>query len=398
MPFPYDFPFYFHGTGTGARGAYVVFRGPMRVLVYESYSDLTLLDELTERITSMAYTTALHGGFKSCTIRASITLAEGLLYLRRGNLPGRHFKHLQVLEGHQTRWEGRIMPIELAWSRDQVELSLTALGYWSSCRDQRVAVVDYSGGSNTVDSIIKAMLTAECPDISSDQSNIDAAAGAVNLTLAVDTYAQDHIIQALAPLGDSDDNTYDFAIWEDRVPYYAARAVTAVDWEIPLYSIDQGRITQDPAHLRNAADSYDGTTRTAAASDTDSQARYPVRDAVVDVPTGTTAARALDARDRYVSEHKDPQQESTFSISGPVYRRQQFGPEPGGRSAIRAGDVVRITGLTPIADTASLDNLRTFFVVDTSYDALSDVVRITPDRPASTLSVFLARQGVEVTR
>ena len=358
---------------------------------------MTLLDDLSNA-TSLRYTTGLHGGFRQATVEVPMELGHAWLYLAREQLPGRHFNHLVIYEGMELRWEGRIMEAGIAWSGANQSLRLTAMGYWSSMRDQRVATVDYSSGTQTVDAIIKAALTAECPDISSDQTNIAAAAGNVNLTLAVDTFLADHIINSLAPLGDSSDNTYYFAIWENRIPYYSARTVTEIDWEVPLSSIRNGEITQSALQLRNAADAYDGSSRQSAAANADSQALYPVRDQVVSVPSGTTAGRAQDARDRFISERKDPQQSSRFTISGPVFRKATHRTEAGQRAAMRAGDVMRVIGLTASSASIALDNVRTFFILETSYDAMRDEVNVIPDKPPSSLSILLARQGVETKR
>jgi len=371
-----------------------------RVLVYKQHSDLVLLDDLTG-LTSLSYSSALHGGYHLCEVTVPMRLGNAWLYLQREGQKGRHFMHLEVREGAFLRWEGRIMECGVTWGTSMQGLKLTAMGYWSSMRDQRITTVNYSSGSHTVDSIIKAMLTDKCPDISSDQANVDAVAGAVNLTLDVDKYAQDHIIQALAPLGDTSDNQYYFSVYDNRVPFYKARSDQDddVEWEIPLTSIRTGAVTQGAQHLRNGADAYDGTTRTAAGTDADSRTLYPSRDQVVSVPTGTTAARALDARDRFISERQSPQQKSRFVVNGPIFRRKAHSTEPGGRSAIRAGQVVKIIDLIPGgAASPVLDNLRTFFVVQAKYDASRDEVAIIPDRPPSTLETLLARTGIETTR
>lgn len=366
-----------------------------QVIISKSYSELAPVDIFVSELEALRYGTAYNGGFRDCRLTAKLSMDQALPYMRRGNLPGRHFYHLEVRENETLRWAGRIMEPTLRWSRDDLALDLLALGYHSSLRDQRITTVDYSAGSHTVDSIIKAMLTAKCPDISSDQSNIAAVAGAVNLELEADKYTQDHIASLLG-LGDNTGGTYYFGIWEQRVPWLVQRSVDAVDWQVPISSIEQGQISQAAHYLRNKADAYDGTTRTSSASDADTQERYPVRGIVVSVPEGTTAGRAADARDRYISEHKDPQQDSSFAINGPVRQRDAFGAAQGQRSAMRAGDVVQINGLGDEASLSlALDNLGTHYIIATEYDAFTDTVVITPDRNVSALASLLARLGVE---
>lgn len=372
-------------------------RTGLAVRLYKSYSSMTLLADLTGRWTQLSYSTALHGGFRDCTMFIPMGLSEAWLYMQREAQPGRHFTHLLIQEGYETRWEGRVTSCGIEWGGGQLGLSLTALGYWSSLRDKRVTTIDYSAGTNTVDSIIKAMLTAKCPDINADQSGIESVAGNVNMTLLVDSYPQVHILNALAPLGDSAGNVHYAAVWEDRKFYYQARSVSVVDWEVRLRDIAQGSIVQGAEQLRNAGDAYDGTTRTTTATDTESVTLHGVtRDAVVSVPSGTTMARAGDARDRMIAERKEPQQTSTFTIGGDPIQNPRVDPTIGLRSAIRAGDVLKIIDLIPAATASpALDNLRTFYVLETMYDAGRDVVTIVPDRPPNRLDVMLARQGLE---
>ena len=373
-------------------------RSGFRVVVTESYSDLTPLDELTPLIRTLDWSFARPGGAKELHCTVATTIDHAWQYLQ-ADLPGRHFKHIYVQEGPFLRWEGRIMEAGLSWGTTGVALAIKAFGYWSSCRDQRVAVVDYTGGSPTVDSIIKATLTAECPDISSTQDNIAAVAGTVNLTLPVDQYTQDVILESLLPLGDSSDVKYDFWIEDGRVPFLKTRTLSQVDWEVRLQAIASGTISQAAQHLRNGADAYDGTTRQTSSSDADSQTIYPTRDAVVSVPAGTTGARALDAQGAFLEERKDPQQQSRFVITGKLTRTSGINRDWGGRSAIRAGQVLKVVDLLPRAVVSeALDNIRTFYIRETKYDAMRDVVTVIPDRPASSLAVILARQGVELDR
>jgi len=372
----------------------------LSVRLYRKYNDRTLIDISLDAWTSLTYSTAYHGGFKECNLTIPMNQGNAWLYMQREAQPGRHMYHLEIMEGHELRWEGRIMSVGLEWGTAiPHSLALTALGYWNSCYDEIVTMVDYSAGVQTPDGIIKAMLTAYCPAINADQSNIETAIGNVQTVLPVDNYTLDHIVDSLAPMGDTSLNTYYFAIWDDRIPYYAARSVDAIDWEVLMGDIGRGRIVQAAQWLRNGATAFDGTNRTASASDSESESLYTGRNKTVLVPAGTTTAIAENARDRYIEEHKIPQQESSFLVTGDPIQPYRFGPTTGKRSAIRAGQVIKIIDLIPAA-TASpeLDNLRTFFIVETVYDASRDSTTVIPDRPPAQLRVILSRLGIEVGR
>ena len=63
---------------------------------------------------------------------------------------------------------------------------------------------------------------------------------------------------------------------------------------------------------------------------------------------------------------------------------------------MRAGDVVRIQDLVPLtASTPELDDVRTFFIMDTQYEGNADVMRIQPDRKALTMSRAIRRIEIQ---
>ena len=59
---------------------------------------------------------------------------------------------------------------------------------------------------------------------------------------------------------------------------------------------------------------------------------------------------------------------------------------------VRAGQVLRIADLIPYsAAAAELDALRTFYIIETSYDAMTNTLVIVPDRPSRSLITKLVR-------
>ena len=64
---------------------------------------------------------------------------------------------------------------------------------------------------------------------------------------------------------------------------------------------------------------------------------------------------------------------------------------------VRAGDVIRIDDLVPASadlDAVTLDGLRTFHIVETEYDHLSNTLRLQPDLSQRTLARVLQRAGI----
>jgi hypothetical protein len=61
---------------------------------------------------------------------------------------------------------------------------------------------------------------------------------------------------------------------------------------------------------------------------------------------------------------------------------------------VRAGEVIRIQDLVPnSAATPALDDVRTFYIMETDYDADKNVLKIQPDRRRRSLARTLANLG-----
>jgi hypothetical protein len=382
---------------------------PLRVLLHETAAKTTLEADLTSAYTGLTFSTALHGGFRTCTVEVPMKLAMAWQFLRRENLPGYHFHHLSILEDRRIVWEGRLIDITLTITNEFHGVSLSAHGYYASLQDQLYDPADagntnWASGSHVVSDIIKEMLTNKCPDINSDQSGIATTSrdiGGIDLTNRA--YPMTNLIDKLAPLSDSDGSVYHFAIWEDRKPYWTAKAVNQIDVFVYLEDIDSLTLNQTGRFIRNNILPVVGGTEGTAAGDADSQVIYPIRDLALTLPTGLPTNGATDARDAALNDRKLPRQSASFSISGFV-RTTVAASSGAGAGAlvevpkwrVRAGQVLRIQDLVP-ASAASpvLDDLRTFFIRETSYDAVQDVLTVQPDRPAETLGRILNR-GITV--
>lgn len=378
---------------------------PLRVLIHETSAKTTLEADLTGAYTALTFTTTLHGGFSTCNLRVPMRLGEAWQYLRRQNLPGFHFHHLSVLEGARIVWEGRLIDVELSIDSNFHGVNLVAFGYYSSLRDQLydpadAGNTDWTSGSHVVSDIIKEMLTNECPDINTDQGGITTTTRDVaGINLTDRAYPMDNIVDKLAPLSDSDGSVYHFAVWEDRKAYWTARAVSQVDAFVYLQDIATLKLNQTGQFIRNNILPVVGGTEGTAAGDTEAQLLYPVRDLTLTLPTGLPSNGASDARDAALNDRKFPRQSTSFSINGTIYSSVASSSGASGGALIeipkwrvRAGQVIRIQDLVPASAAApALDDVRTFFLRETTYDAVQDTLQVQPDRPAETLSRILAR-------
>jgi len=368
----------------------------------------TLIDDLTDRITNLVFSTALNGGFKQATFKLNMSFDQAWQWLSREGRRGYHFYRFVIYEGHEIVWEGRVSNIKLNVTGANHGIMVTCLGYWAATRDQLYSDDDgsrtdwTSGSGHQIDDIIKELLTSECPDISTDQSNIAAGSrDLAGINLSDRLYPQDYI-NRLTELSDDDGSIWFFAIWENRVPYLFKRTVTAVDWAIYLENVVDLTLEQSVVTLRNAVIPVVGGTEGTTQTDTTGLALYPRREIKVDLQAGTNADTQADSAKMKVAEMASPRQQQGFNIVGRIFA--STAANTGGRLEeaplwrVRAGEVLRIQDLVPSsAATPALDDLRTFYVMGTNYDADRNLLTVQPDRRKKKLTTILGNLGTVQT-
>jgi len=365
-------------------------------------SSPTLIEDLTDKVEGLQFSTALNGGFHSCTFTLATDLGYAWNYLSREGKRGYHFNRITVHEDKILIWEGRIVDIELNILAARHNLKVTAHGYWGSMKDQFYTDsggTDWSSGSgHQMHDIIKEVLDDECPDINSDQTNIDdSSRDLAGIDFTTKEYPQD-IVNKLTDLSDSDGSIWFFAIWEERKPYFFKRAVTQVDYYVWLEDLSDLRLQQSAVQLRNAILPFVGTTEGTTQTDATSLALYPRRELKLSLNTGSNANTQADAAAASAVEKSLPRQQQSFSIDGRVY--SALAGDSGGRLQevplwrVRAGEVIRIQDLVPnSAATPALDDVRTFYIMETDYAADKNVLKIQPDRRRRSLARTLANLG-----
>jgi len=350
-------------------------------------TDDTLQDDLTYKHDRMVFSTRLHGGFAKCRFRLKADLPEAWEWITK-----RLFFRLKITDVLKTLWEGRLEDITLT----SAGVEVTAYGYWASMTD-----VPYTTAYNAnADVVIKAVLTAVCPQIDSDQTNIDATGGPAIDSGAADGYlditAQEIVRKLLKFSDDTNNAKWYFAIWEDRIPYMSARSVSTVNWNARLQDFAEFKLGYRGGDLWNSAYAvYEvggAVARTADANDTDSQTKYGLtRKYAISNLGGVAAGAAQSARDGWLANHKDAWPRLTNMVLG------QYIADTNGRihpsSWVRAGEVLRVMDLVPAsidAGTVSRDALRTYYIVETEYDVERGRLKIVPDTRNKRLSTQLA--------
>jgi hypothetical protein len=377
----------------------------LEVRVYDdNLTSPTMIVDVTDRVSNLMFETALNGGFKACSFKISMSVEEAWNWLSREGKRGYHFYRVTVRDEQILVWEGRIVDIQLLIDSTVHHITITCLGYWSACHDQfytSTGNTDWSSGSNHfMHEIVTEMLTEECPDINSDQSNLEEAdVDLAGIDLSVKEYPQRRI-NDLVKLSSSDHAVWFFAIWDNRVPYLFKRNITAIDWHVWLDSFNNLRLDQTALDLHNSVIPVEGSTLGTAVDNAASLLLYPRREAKFKLPTSSPAAPLEDAATMYAAEQSLPRQRQGFEISGRVYR---VTAQTGGRLEevpkymIRAGEVLRIQDLVPASVSIALDDVRTFYIMETKYDADRDIITIQPDRRRRTASAIIT-DNVDITR
>jgi len=360
----------------------------LEIRLYDNdLSTPTFEEQLRDKIQGAKFSTKLHGGFNTFSFTLRADLPEAWEWLTK-----RMFYRIIIADAEKTLWEGRIQDLELLAGA----ANATAYGYYSSLNDGI-----YHTAYNAVASVvIKAILTAECPQISSAQSNIDATD--ITIDSAADAAYADksprELVEKLLKFSDSTSGEWYFAIWEDRIPYLEKRSVSSVDWLVRLEDLRRMNLKHRGANLWNDVYAiYDVggvLTRTAVSANATSKTKYGVTRKYAIPNLGTVAAAAAQAqRDVWLAEHKDiwPSLEN-FVIGDVVYDTDMV---PYSSAWVRAGEVIRIMDLIPASadlTTVTRDALRTFYILETTYDIDNKENRIVVDTPGEGIDAVLARK------
>lgn len=198
------------------------------------------------------------------------------------------------------------------------------------------------------------------------------------------------IVNQLSALGDdqSPPAPWTAAVWEDRRLRFMARGAESRHWFVDVIVFEIERSFQDVVNTAYGVyrENGRGNRRTAVVSRNVSEV---VRMEAID--TSTTAQSVAEAhRDSFLSDSSRPRPRAVIRTLGlfdemgaeyPLYRA-------------RAGDRLTLRNLPP--DLGGLENLQTFRIGSTRYDAETDVLEPEPEEPIPNLAIMVARrqQGV----
>ncbi len=337
--------------------------------------------DLTDRVQGLKFSTIMPGGYAICKFTIAADQGEAWDWFTE-----RPFYRLTITDGTKTVYEGRMEDICMDLTRGTVKP--TFFGYYSNLTD----VAWDTNKSQVWSDTIKDILTDNCLQISTDQSNIAATDISVNLAMS-DHFLNHypiHIFPHLMGFGDTSDNSYDFAIWEDRIPFLMTRTVSSIDWLVNIKDFKAFEICRRLRNMWNSVYGLYGTadTSTATATDSDSIEKFNLTRHHVLEGLGKQAQSVAEAaRDTFLAEHKDLYSDTKSVTIGHVVTDTGGNSFPS--SWVRAGDVLRVRDLVPPSgalDSVSRDKERTYFIVETEYDAVQHTNKLSFERHTIKLS------------
>ena len=359
----------------------------MEVQLYNrNLSSPTLDTDLTFDIQRLKFSTKLNGGFNICSFSLKAGLPKAWEWIT-----DKVFYRLIITDNQKTLWEGRIQDIGI----EAGLVVVTGYGYFASMNDQ----VEATPYTVDADVAIKKFLTDHAPMINADQTHIDATNGPeIKSTASADFIHKSVrvLTEKLTDFGDDAGDQWYFAIWEDRIPYFFQRSISTVDWAVNLSDLSRFKLKHSSKDLWNrTACLYDGTSITVDQDDTTSQDKYGlVRSYTIpDIGTfGDGGTAALAKAKKWLAEHKDIWPTLEDIVLGDNVFDTNGVPYPS--SWVRAGDVIRVLDLVPVSgdlDAVTRDALRTFYILETGYNADNLTNRIVVDTDKRDLTSIIAK-------
>ena len=365
----------------------------MRVQVYSRNLLTPALDtDLTDMAESVTFSTKIPGGFGICTFSFATDYFRAYQFLTTKMLY--HLiitDYLTDISRSRVLFEGRIEDISLSGGI----VNVTALGYCSSMADE----LSHAAYSGITSDVLKAALATSCPEINPDQLGI-AATNSVIQSTAGESYL-DISTQELTPkllnFSDSTGARFDWAVWDNRKFYLKPRAPTAINWRVNLSDFTTFELGSSIVQVYNRVYGLYrvGTTltRTPVQEDLTSQAKYDViREYTIPDMGAVTLDTANAAVTAYLKSHKEPRP-TLSNVALGAWATDANGVRCPS-SWVRAGEVLRVRDLVPASgDLGSvvMDNIRTFFITETEYDAQAGENRLTFEGDKQSVDAIIAR-------
>lgn len=286
-------------------------------------------------------------------------------------------------------------------------MRLSCLGlYWDACFRQAYNDTSSWVSSCTTSEVIKDILTDECPAVSTDQSGIDETSTDPSPWQTAENAYPGELISRLAAMSDSSNREWYFWLKsapllfcepQPPIPFFKPHTVDLIDFWVDRAQCPEGGLELSPSVMELATDvrvmyrDAAGTQQqTASAVDSESESQFWKQE-VWDVTIATVPQTVAEQyRTMYLARYKDPQQSSSFRVTGwirdsrsirfPLWEMIKKFPCSVGIRDIDA----------TLPKMGSIDHKTTFAVAAARYNYARNELMITPDLEEKTLENLLA--------
>lgn len=207
-----------------------------------------------------------------------------------------------------------------------------------------------------------------------------------------DAYPLD-ILMRLRDLGDDEDPplAWEFGVWRFRRLHFRARGSQGMTWHVDVAERDVTRTLEAVANSAYGVyqDADGRTRRTDVAADAGSVARWGMTRRRAVTARTTSATQAAVHRDALLEDAAAPPPAATITVE----RVFTAAGAPVAGWMVWSGDRVVVRNL-PVTLLSAPDNVASFRVGRTEYDAVGDVLAITPEVAPTSLELLVARRGV----
>lgn len=286
-------------------------------------------------------------------------------------------------------------------------MRLSCLGpYWDACFRQVYNDTSSWVESCTTSEVIKDILTDECPAVSTDQSGIDETNTDPAPWQTAENAYPGELISRLAGMSDSSSREWYFWLKsapmlfcepQPPIPFFKPHVVSLIDFWVDRVQCPEGGLELSPSVMELVTDARvmyrdaAGTQLlTASAVDSESEEHFWKQE-VWDVTIATVPQTVAEQyRDLYLARYKDPQQSSSFRVTGWI-RDSRSIRFPLWELIKKFPCTVGIRDLdATLPKIGSVDHKTTFAVAAARYNYARNELAITPDLEEKTMENLIA--------
>lgn len=356
---------------------------PLSVVVTTSASGGQLFSIASPKPIDLSFSTGQHG-YDSLQVFYPCGTDEAFRIYDRPGLP-----HMSVTGGGAAIWEGRLEDVAIV----DGGVRLGAFGYQRALSDT-LYTASFTGAAA---SAIAASLVSSVVSTNSTQLNSSTALISSPGTTFTDSYEDARpadILSRLAAAGDTSGNAWEWGVYDNQTLHFRQRGSAGRAWYVDAASLELERSLDKLYNSAYGVYTAGGNakSRTSTRTDSTSVSRYGVtRQAAVGGDYYDTTVAGY-ARDSFVAQYKTATPRAKVKFAK-VY---DASGAPWPLYYVRAGDTLTIRNLPATAST-SVDNIRTFYIVSTTYAADNDTLDVELSADVPTLDRQISQAGGSIS-